>query len=84
MCDRYCYVIVNTAAGNINVALTTPGATDFNRFTIKKSTSDGNSVTLTPASGLIDGAASYTWNDTAGTSGESRDVYFDGTNWWLI
>lgn len=77
-------LVVNTAGGNITITLTTPGANDPRDFHIKKQTTDANNVILTPASGQIDNAASFTFNGVIGSSGESRHVVWDGTNWWIL
>jgi hypothetical protein len=77
-------LLVSTTGGNIAITLTTPIAGEFRDFYIKKTTTDGNTITLTPASGQIDGGASFVFSGTIGTAGEGVHVVFDGTNWWVI
>lgn len=77
-------ILANTAGGNIGITLTTPIAGEFRDFYIKKTTTDGNTITLTPASGQIDGGASFVFSGTFGTAGEGVHIVFDGTNWWVI
>ncbi len=77
-------VLLVTTGSNIAITLTTPIAGEFRDFVIKKVSSNGNTITLTPASGQIDGGASFVFSGTFGTSGEAVHVVFDGTNWWVI
>ncbi|HMY72461.1 MAG TPA: hypothetical protein PLQ88_11565 [Blastocatellia bacterium] len=77
-------ILVNTGGGNITITLTTPAAGEYNNFTIKKTTTDANTITLSPASGQIDGAASEVFSGVVGSAGEAAQIVWDGTNWWII
>ena len=77
-------VLLVTTGSNIGITLTTPIAGEFRDFYIKKVSTNGNTITLTPASGQIDGAATFVFSGTFGTSGEGVHIVFDGTNWWVI
>ncbi len=77
-------VLLVTTGSNINITLTTPIAGEFRDFYIKKVSTNGNTITLTPASGQIDGGATFVFSGTFGTSGEGVHIVFDGTNWWVI
>ena len=75
------FVIVDddTIGGAAAVTLTGTGATDEGRFyTIKKVGNTAN-VTLTPATGTIDGNATHVLS----AQYESVSVVFDGSNWWI-
>lgn len=76
--------LVSAAAGNVVVTLTTPGACEPNHFYIKKTDTTANTITLTPASGLIDGSASFVFNGVAGNAGEDFEIFYDGANWWIL
>jgi hypothetical protein len=74
-------VLANAASGAFTATLQAPaGETIGQRWVIKKTDSSGNAVTVSPASGTIDGAASvvlsaqYQW----------VEVVNDGTNYWII
>lgn len=77
-------IVVDTSGGNRTITLATPAAGEYRDFHIKKKTTDANTITLTPAAGQIDGAASHSFNGVIGAAGESRHVVFDGSNWWVI
>jgi len=77
-------VLLVTTGTNIGITLTTPIAGEFRDFYIKKVSTNGNTITLTPASGQIDGGATFVFSGTFGTSGEGVHIVFDGTNWWVI
>ncbi len=75
-------VLVNTTTGAINVSL--PAATNISGriYTIKKIGTGGidNQLTITPASGTIDGGTSYIiYNDWTGLT-----LQTDGSNWFVI
>jgi len=70
------YVVLFTYAGAVAVTLNSSLATGT-AFKIKNKTGVGNSVTLTPSSGTIDGSATFVMS----TNYQSVDVVFDGTNW---
>ena len=77
-------ILVGTGSGNITVTLTTPAAGEYNNFIVKKTTTDGNSIQLAPASGQIDGAANVTFSGVIGNAGEALQIVWDGANWWII
>lgn len=66
------------ASGTINLTLPAVGSYVSRRMTIKNIGT--GSVTITPASGTLDGAASKTLN----VQYSSVDLVTDGTNWWEI
>jgi hypothetical protein len=70
------YVVIFTYAGAVAVTLNSALATGTT-FRIKNKAGVGNSVTLTPSSGTIDGSATFVMS----TNYQSVDVVFDGTNW---
>jgi hypothetical protein len=70
------YVLFFTYAGAVAVTLNSALATGTT-FKIKNKTGVGNSVALTPSSGLIDGAANLMMT----TNNQAVEVVFDGTNW---
>lgn len=61
-------------------ALTTPAAAAGAWFRAKKVTSDTNALTVTPATGTVDGAE--TLDVTAAYA--SKTFFCDGTNWWSV
>ena len=72
--------ITNTAVPR-TVTLPAPGSMNVGKAFFIKDTSGGvgtNNITVTPASGTIDGAASYVLNRDF----SSLDVYSDGTNYF--
>jgi len=77
-------LLVNTAAGPVVVTVNNPTAGQRNTFYIKKTTTDENSITLTPASGQIDGAANYQFSGAQLTTGNGVIIAFDGTNWHVF
>jgi hypothetical protein len=83
-CDTDGAVYISTEAGATAFTLTNPTARQRNLFWIQKNTTDGNNLTLTPSSGNINNAASFTFNGTLGSAGQGFWVSFDGTNWWII
>lgn len=74
------YVLVDTTAGNIGITLPTTSTMTGRRVTVKKTTSDVNTITVTPTGGLIDGAATHPFSSALG----SRDFVSDGTNWAVV
>jgi hypothetical protein len=69
------------SAGGFNVALLAPSASLANRMHyIKNVTSSTNTITVVPASGTIDGAASKTITTAYG----SMRVWCDGSNWFTL
>ncbi len=76
---------VNNSAGSVVVTLTTPAACEPNHFHIKQINSGtANIITLTPASGLIDDLASYSYGGTGSTQEENRHVYWNGVGWRIL
>lgn len=76
----YCIVVNKTtgAATTVNLPAVAAGLT----FVIKDGKGDAatNNITLTPAAGTIDGAATKVMN----LNYDSMTVICDGTNWWVI
>lgn len=73
-------ILADASAGALTVTLPNPATTKDKRFVIKKTDSGGNAVTVSPASGLIDGAATYDVTLALG----SVDVVSDGANYWIV
>lgn len=71
-------VLANAATGAFTVTL--PAVAAGLMLRIKKIDSTTNLVTVAPASGTIDGAASV----TMGIQWQSRTFVSDGTNWFLV
>jgi hypothetical protein len=72
-------LFANAASGAITVTL--PATPSTNQIVeVKKIDSSANAVTLTPATGTLDGAASVSWS----LSLLALEVQFDGANWWII
>lgn len=72
-------VLANANGGAFTVTL--PAATAArSRITVKKTDSSANAVTIAPAAGTIDGAASV--QITA--QYEARDFVSDGSNWFQV
>jgi len=75
-------VLVNTTSAAIAVTLPAPGSIAGRIYTIKKIGTGGidNELTITPASGTIDGGANYKiYNDWTYVT-----LQTDGTNWFII
>jgi hypothetical protein len=60
-------------------AFTLDTPTDKKKYYLKITTGNGN-ITLTPASGTIDGGANYIFSGDQSSLG----LLFDGTNWWTF
>lgn len=73
-------ILANATSGAFAVTLPAVASTTGYEFQIKKTDSSANSVTVTPASGTIDGAASFVLTSQY----QSVSVTSDGTNWWII
>lgn len=78
-------ILVNAASGPVTVTLpdaTAPGYSPGQRYTVKKTDSSANAVTVAASAGqLIDGAATVTLT----TANAFTSVVFDGVNtanWW--
>ena len=80
-------ILCDTTSGNMTIALPT-AASVYNatggygqQFTVKKITTDSNSVVITPVGAdLLDGGTLT----LAGSSLESSTFISDGTNWWVV
>ena len=70
--------LISTTSGSVNITL--PSAVSPSRVTVKKITSDGNTITVLPLSGTIDGDSSIQilYYNSAMT------VVSNGANWFLI
>lgn len=73
-------VLADATSGAI--AVTLPDVTPATQqvFTIKKVDSSANAVTITPASGTLDGEANFVIDDQY----EAISVQTDGTNWFIV
>ena len=69
--------MVDTSGGAVSVTL--PSVSGAQPVGVIKTTSDANTVTVTPASGTINAKA----NLVIQHQGDSLETYPDGTNWWL-
>ena len=75
-------VLANTTSGSITITLPAPGTFAGRIYTVKKIGTGGidNDLTITPASGTIDGGNSYKiYNDWTYVT-----LQTDGTNWYII
>lgn len=80
--SQFDVLLVDPTAGPVTITIVGPSATTRGRtYTIKRTTTSANTVTIQPASGNIDNAASYV---LAGGTLASVDVVCDATNWWVI
>jgi len=78
-------IVVNNSSGNVTVTLTAPASCEPSIFHVKQANSNTtNSITLTPASGQIDGAATHVFGNSNSAVRESRMIYHDGTNWHVL
>lgn len=81
-------IVVTTGAADKTITLptgqttsyTVNGATYYRIYNIKKVDSGVGSVVITPASGTVDGSATYSFN----TQYQSVTIQYDGTNWHII
>lgn len=72
-------LVLASASGGAWV-LTLPAVGAGKWVTVKKTDSTANAITVTPASGTIDGAATYPITSQY----VSRDFVSDGTNWFVV
>lgn len=77
-------LLASTAGGSYTITINTPSAGQRVMFAVKKTTTDANAITLSPASGTINGAASYIFSGVVGSSGETVWFIWDGTNWHVL
>lgn len=74
-------LLCDTTSAGFTVTLPPADLHRGRRFTVKKVSSDGNTLTLDgDGSELIDGVATKTWTAQYG----SRTVYCDGTGWHVV
>jgi uncharacterized protein (TIGR02217 family) len=73
-------ILANASGGAFTVTLTVSGIPTGKVFTITKTDSSTNAVTLTPASGTVDGQSSI----ALALQYMTVSVQFDGTNYWII
>ena len=73
----YQQIMVDTSGGDVTVNL--PSVTGQKPVGVFKTTSDANTVTVVPASGMINGES----NIVIDSEGNSIETWPDGTNWWL-
>lgn len=72
-------IVLASASGGA-WALTLPAVASGAWVTVKKTDSSANAITVTPASGTIDGAATYVID----TQYVSRDFVSNGTDWLVV
>jgi len=72
-------ILFDTTSGNLVATLPNPATNANQIFNIKKIVA-ANTLTLTPASGLIDGAASL----TVTTNNQNTQVQSNGTNYYIL
>jgi hypothetical protein len=73
-------ILANASGGGFTITLHVTGIPTGKIYTIKKTDSSANIITLSPASGTIDGQSTV----GISTQYQSLDVQFDGTNWWIV
>lgn len=74
------HVILAAPAAPFTITLPAASAMRNKKVTIKRTNTSVHTITVTPASGNVDGSASTTLT----TSLQSRTLYSDGSNYWLI
>jgi hypothetical protein len=80
--SQFDVLLVDPTAGPVTITIVGPSATSRGRtYTIKRTTTSANTVTIQPASGNIDNVASYV---LPGGTLASVDVVCDAANWWVI
>jgi hypothetical protein len=73
-------ILASATGGAFAVTLPSVSVNVGRYFIIKKTDSSANAVTVTPASGTIDGASTFVLT----AQYQSVTVQSDGTNWWVI
>lgn len=75
---------VNTSGGNVTMTLSTPDRIAGNFFIVKR-TSSNNSLIIVPATGTIDGGASFTMSGGLNGGGNKGAIIIsDGKNWFTV
>lgn len=79
----YDVVLCDPTAGSQTITLPNPGTAGNSgrRYTIKRSSTSANTVTVVSAAGNIDGLANRV---LAGGTYDAITVVNDGTNWWIV
>ena len=72
----------NCAGGNCTQALPTPVGALGRTLIVKRTDTTANTLTLTPAAGQVEGAASYIV--AGGPNRASVTLMSDNANWWII
>jgi len=75
-------LLCNPAGGAFTVTVPAASSVQPGRNYIVRSTGTTNAVTVSPASGTINGAASVTL--PSGATPASTELYSDGTNWFSL
>lgn len=73
-------IYVNTTTAPVTLTLPDPAQEPGREYIVKKITTSVNAITLSPAVGNVEGAASYAFGGGALTPVR---VHSDGTAWWL-
>lgn len=81
--SAYDIVFCDPTAGAQTITLPAPagGGNPGRTYTIKRTTTSANTVTIQSAAGNVEGAATLV---LAGGTRDSVDLANDGTNWWVI
>ncbi len=81
--SQFDVMLVDPTAGPVTITLPNPGGggNRFRTYTIKRTTTSANIVTIQSTAGNIDNAATYV---LAGGTLASVDVTCDLANWWVI
>jgi len=74
---------VDTSAGDVILSLD-PVQLDQRTIVVKKTTSDANNVELLPSSGTIQELGAPVASISYNTQGQSKTIYCDGTNFFII
>lgn len=72
--------VIGVTGGPYTVTIPAAGSMLWRKVTVKRKDNGTATITVTPASGNVDGAASATLT----AAYQSRTFWSDGTNWWLI
>ena len=74
------YWFIDTTGGNVSIALPAADEAVSKIYTVKRATGGANTLTVTPVSGTIDGAASHSIT----VQYESYSYVSDGDNYWIV